>query len=425
MSTTATLTDEQILGITDDASPADATTATASGFVARGDSSAPGLPTPDGLSPNDERDGFATQNGNSSAAPDSSQAIARAPNPAAPPPAPDWLAQLSAASPAAAPQLADLWQRASSLDAFDRAYYGNDAAAQQALLTQLYAENPGALRAMLTVASQLVNNAPGDDRAQFSSQDASQLASSSRGVSQPRDIPRRGSDAGVQNPPSTPEARANDNAAPAFNPSAYAAFESATNDAVVSDVSRAISRALDRTLPAGIADSARARIAADTLAEIHSTLRGDAQLSSQVAAALRGSRFDRAATEQVARLISARARGVVPEAARCVITEWTGSVIAAHRDRAARQSAGSSRVDILGAHHSSRSAHDRSSLGASPEARRSSPQPSEGGPRAGQGITPSSIDYAPPPTKKSSVGKCFSGAGFQSARFFFMKRMQW
>jgi hypothetical protein len=133
-----------------------------------------------------------------------------------------------------------------------------------------------------------------------------------------------------------------------FNPAAYAQFEHSTNDAVVSDVNRAIERALDRALPNGIADGARKRIAGDTLAEVHTALRGDRQLASQVAGALRNSQFDSATRDAITRLIVSRARGVVPEAARRVIGEWTGSVIASHRERTAKQQASSARVDVIG-----------------------------------------------------------------------------
>ena len=138
------------------------------------------------------------------------------------------------------------------------------------------------------------------------------------------------------------------NASAAFNPAVYAQFEQSTNDAVVSDVTRSIERALDRALPNGIADGARKRIAGDTLAEVHTALRGDRQLASQVSGALKNSQFDSATRDAITRLIVSRARGVVPEAARRVIGEWTGSVLASHRERTAKQQTSSSRVDLIG-----------------------------------------------------------------------------
>jgi hypothetical protein len=145
---------------------------------------------------------------------------------------------------------------------------------------------------------------------------------------------------GLQNPASPAQSN--------FDPAAYAQFEQSTNDAVVADVNRAIERALDRALPDNIADGARRRIAGDTLAEVHAALRGDRELATQVVESLRSGNFSAATRDAVARLIATRARGVVPEAARRVIGEWTGSVLASHRDRAAKTQAASARVDVTG-----------------------------------------------------------------------------
>ncbi len=330
--------------------------------------------------------------------------------------APEWLARASAAAPDSAPQLAAMYQRANALETFDRAYYGADAAAQQSLVAQLYADDPAALRAMVAAAQQFIAG----------------------GASAPRQEPRGSMDNSLDahsdsssahpNFTTSPEApasgrtefsRTGADRAPShtnnFDPAAYAQFEQSTNDAVVADVNRAIERALDRALPANISDGARRRIAGDTLAEVHAALRGDRDLSAQVAQMLRGaiassaqfggafgaphsnfttspeapasgrtefsrtggaprqepggsmafsgsaragassthsqlsaSRFDSATRDAVARLIATRARTVVPEAARRVIGEWTGSVLASHRDRAAKTQAASARVDVTG-----------------------------------------------------------------------------
>jgi len=289
--------------------------------------------------------------------------------------APDWLARASAAAPESAPQLASLWQRASALDTFDRAYYGADAAAQQALVAQLYADDPGALRAMVAAAQQIIaSSANGTAVARIPPNAGNAGASGNPGTQHNSVTPRCSaaegypdaqsasgvSRPGVENP--RPELQdgislaaksARDDefhAAPQsnFDPAAYAQFEQSTNDAVVADVNRAIERALDRALPADISDGARRRIAGDTLAEVHTALRGDRDLAAQVAESLRTGRFTAATRDAVARLIATRARGVVPEAARRVIGEWTGSVLASHRERAAKSQAASARVDVTG-----------------------------------------------------------------------------
>ena len=328
-------------------------------------------------------------------------------------PLPEWLAQISAVAPSAAPELANLWERATALDTFDRAFYGADASAQQQLITQLYSDDPAAFRAMVITAAQLLDASArpndfvarprfvgaGPLNSQISPTAIPQNSHDAGFVARPRFVGAGPFDAtnthpsgtspsahdqsssgnhladrapsargttniadGIENPRPYEAGRAtNSNPAQNFNPVAYAQFEQSTNDAVVSEVSRAIDRAITRALPDGIADGARRRIASDTLAEVHTTLRGDRQLASQVAAMLRSGdasgtrspRFDAATRDAIARLISTRARGVVPEAARRVISEWTGSVLSAHRERTARQQSAGARVDVVGSERQS------------------------------------------------------------------------
>jgi hypothetical protein len=345
----------------------------------------------------------------------SAAAIAALPNDA-----PEWLARATAAAPESASQLAAMYQRANALEIFDRAYYGADAAAQQSLVAQLYADDPAALRAMVAAAQQFIaGDANGNARvAQVSAAPFADRPEAPRSVTRnaqfsgnPQVPAENAGDLSYNNPASRDANSANAHADPApshannFDPAAYAQFEQSTNDAVVADVNRAIERALDRALPNNISDGARRRIAGDTLAEVHAALRGDRDLSAQVAQMLRGamathpnfttspealasgrtefprtgaaprqepggsmaysagtqfggasakhsqlsaSRFDSATRDAVARLIATRARTVVPEAARRVIGEWTGSVLASHRDRAAKTQAASARVDVTG-----------------------------------------------------------------------------
>lgn len=228
---------------------------------------------------------------------------------------PEWIVEASAASPQASAQLAGLWQKASALENFDKAFYGNSEPDREQFLARLSAEKPAEFRAMFSaaqklLAAQLHNQQPAPQAAQQPQQSAA--------------VP------------------------PSFNATAYANFEHATNDAVVADLNRTISDALDRALSTDVPEGARRRIASDTLGEIHATLRSDRQLSSQVASVIRGGRLDDDARAVVVRLISARAKGLVAPAAKRVIGEWTGSVLATDRGRAARQQAAQSRVDITG-----------------------------------------------------------------------------
>lgn len=223
---------------------------------------------------------------------------------------PEWMIQVSAAVPQASAQLAGLWQQAAALESFDHAFYGNNAADREQFLSKLSNERPAEFRAMLAAAEKILTTHQPSTR------------------------------------PGEP-ARNTAQALP-FNATAYADFERATNDAVVAELSSTISRALDRALSADVPEGARRRIANDTLSEIHGTLRGDRQLSSQVASVVRGGRLDADARAVVVRLIAARARGLVAPAAKRVIGEWTSSVLATDRERAARQKNAQSRIDITG-----------------------------------------------------------------------------
>lgn len=63
---------------------------------------------------------------------------------------------------------------------------------------------------------------------------------------------------------------------------------------------------------------------------------------------LRGWNFDGATRQQVVSLITSRARAAMPEVARRVIAEWTSSVLASDRARAARVDAAAARRDVTG-----------------------------------------------------------------------------
>ena len=75
---------------------------------------------------------------------------------------PEWISRVSAADPAAAPELSALWQRSAALEVFDHAFYSGDASAQQQLVTQLYSDDPGALRAMVAAATLLLEGSAND-----------------------------------------------------------------------------------------------------------------------------------------------------------------------------------------------------------------------------------------------------------------------
>ena len=234
--------------------------------------------------------------------------------------APQWVEDIRAANPQASGQLTALWQRAAAVEEFDRAFYGDDGASRQQFVERLYADNPAALRAMFAAAEQILGRTPA--RTENISTNAAR-----------REQPIQAQSAQQNN---------------AFNPATYAEFERSTNDAVVSELNRAIESTLNRALPNDVADGARRRIANDTLGEIHTALRADRQLSQRVAEVMRGGRLDDSTRAAVAQLIASRARGLVSTAAKRVVGEWTGSVLATHRERTSRQQATQTRVDISG-----------------------------------------------------------------------------
>ncbi len=130
--------------------------------------------------------------------------------------------------------------------------------------------------------------------------------------------------------------------------SQYSALRGAVNDAVAGDVRGEIARVLGAALGADISEGARSRIADDIFSEIHSTLSADYTLTRQVGAVLETSRFDDGTRQQVAQLIAARAKALLPSVAKRVVADWTTSVLALARRKTEKQDAAARRVDIVG-----------------------------------------------------------------------------
>jgi hypothetical protein len=229
-----------------------------------------------------------------------------------------------------------------SLAEFDAGFYSGDAASRTALAQSLFSSDPAAFRAMFDEAARLlgVTASPREGK----NSDARESAS------------REPTPALVDNSAATNAAAQNNSAnapgtdAPAAFPAeSYRAFEASTNEAVASDVRSAITRTLGQVLPEGVAEGAAKRIGDDIFGEVGKLLAADAQLSSQVGEALRGWRFGQTEQQQVASLLSGRARQILPSVARRVIGEWTNSVLSTARTRATRSDAAARRVDVGGA----------------------------------------------------------------------------
>jgi len=80
--------------------------------------------------------------------------------------------------------------------------------------------------------------------------------------------------------------------------------------------------------------------------DVEAALKGDRQLSEQVAQILSGRRLDNETRAQVVRLIGERAQQLVPVAAKRVLSDWTQTTLAAHRGNAARGDAASTRREV-------------------------------------------------------------------------------
>jgi hypothetical protein len=286
-----------------------------------------------------------------------------------------------------------------SLAEFDAGFYSGDAASRTALAQSLFSSDPAAFRAMFDEAARLlgVTASRGENIANAANGNGAVAeASATADRFRPPAVPAQNQDGGLptrsgQLPASatqtdhgmrdenaaTNDARnnasrndASQNAArgdaapnsarvdalnsPAAPPAAfpaesYRAFESATNEAVAREVRGAITRTLEQVLPDGVAEGAARRIGEDIFGEVGKLLAADAQLSSQVGETLRGWRFGAAEQQQVASLLSGRARQILPSVARRVIGEWTTSVLSAARTRATRSDSAARRVDVGGA----------------------------------------------------------------------------
>ena len=244
-----------------------------------------------------------------------------------------------------------------SLAEFDAGFYSGDAASRTALAQSLFASDPAAFRAMFDEAARLLGvTAPRVNTADGSGSVADASATADR--FRPPAFPAQNQDGGLKASATqadldarsaAPNAANSQPGSPAFPAESYRAFETSTNEAVAREVRGAITRTLEQVLPEGVAEGAAKRIGEDIFGEVGKLLAADAQLSSQVGETLRGWRFGAAEQQQVASLLSGRARQILPSVARRVIGEWTKSVLATARTRATRSEAAARRVDVGGA----------------------------------------------------------------------------
>ncbi len=284
--------------------------------------------------------------------------------------------------------------RAHLLEEIDRAYFGapggspeHASAARADLAQRMLREDPAAFREMVfaglraleaaekgSVGAASTTNLPRLAQVFASSGAGVNVAPRSSAASSPPVIPSEARDPGntqdfahthgARHDSSSPSAPRNDTieqlAATTGHEShsAYAVFEKAANEDLERSVGAAIARTLEQALPnlarsnTGGTEGARQgvplqdRLSAAVRQDVEAALKGDRQLSEQIAQILSARRFDNETRAQVVRLIDDRARQLVPSAARRVINDWTQTTLAAHRGNAARADAASTRREV-------------------------------------------------------------------------------
>jgi hypothetical protein len=244
---------------------------------------------------------------------------------------------------------------AATLEQLDAAYYSPEPAARAQFAQTLFASDPAAFRAMFNEAARLLGvpvgqaflpaQSPGPEEERRAE------ASSAPTTAKTNRPPAPDANGATQNDFTT--ANGSPHVAPGLSPASptfpaqqYRAFEAATNDALSREVRGAIGSTLDQVLPGGTSAGAARRIADDIYTDIGKQLAADVQLSSQIGEVLRGWQFGSGEQQQVSTLLTARARQLLPSAARKVIGEWSTNVLATARTRAARSEASASRVDV-------------------------------------------------------------------------------
>jgi hypothetical protein len=269
---------------------------------------------------------------------------------------PAWLKQLEA-QPAAAAEARQWREAASDVAALDAAYFSGDPGARGGLAARLYESDPAAFREMLAESARMLAardpQALGELARQLGMSETQAQNAPAKSLAQ---AARAQDPAAAAQNPATGGLRGNvgndastgASAQAGFPAEAYRTFESATNQDVARQTREAIDRTLSSTLPEGVSEGARRRIGDDVFRELHATLSSDRELGRQVGEILGGWRFDGATKQQIVSLISGRARAAMPEVARRVVGEWTSSVLASDRARAARVDGAASRRDITG-----------------------------------------------------------------------------
>ncbi len=293
-------------------------------------------------------------------------------------------------------------ERARVLDDIDRAYFGASgkstqevSASRAQLAQQMMREDPAAFREMVFAGLRALEESGAQTGSNAGARISATFASAESGAVQTQGGPKSA-------PTSAPAQAHADTQATDHDArlAAYASFEKAAND----DLERSVGAAIERTLTQALPNAARmteasvvgaqhaaplqARLSQAIRQDVEAALKGDRQLSEQVAQILSGRRLNEEARGQVVRVIGERAQQLVPVAAKRVLNDWTQATLAAHRARGERSDYASARREVAPASTDSR----RASLpaGSSASSRRNDSQdPNRGAARS----DPRRVDY--------------------------------
>lgn len=242
-------------------------------------------------------------------------------------------------------------ERARALDQIDRAYFSGIAGERSQLAATMLREDPAAFREMVIEGLRALEQA---EKSGVASQGAgeSRLARVFGGAGAASGAGQTTGSAGAAStaPPgrtaagSTGVAGHHGVAEQDARVAAYASFEKSANEDLERSVGAAIDRTLEQALPnngRGDNGALKSRLVGAIRLDVENALQGDRRLGEQVAQLLAGRRLNSETRGQVVRLIGERAEQLVPGAAKRILSDWTQTTLAAHRERTGRGAAAS------------------------------------------------------------------------------------
>lgn len=122
-------------------------------------------------------------------------------------------------------------------------------------------------------------------------------------------------------------------------------FNSAVDQSVQSNLDADVTGQLLKLLPKA-SDGLRGRIAKDVHSEIQSAINGDAGLKLRLSNLMRTGGINRQTQEQVANLLTSKAKQIMPGAVKRVVNEYTASVMASRKESTEKQNQAASRPDV-------------------------------------------------------------------------------